>query len=1385
LMNKLDWQLFNNNYDCDLEMSMGIKLSNIGVKIGHIESILLEFVNSSKLDYYNSLNYLTIIKIDAKSNDNKLLHDTFSNLLGALPVSNIPQITFKPEVNKNIKPKLKSRYKFLDKGTYNIDISIVLPTLNGFPHIQTMIKCIEQQSFSNYELIIVNDGSTQSDLLDYFKTLKNNKKINIISLEKNGGLPHALNIGLKHSKGKYWTWVSDDNEVSKDFLFKLKTGLDNNYGFVYSNYKLIDRINNKDTNMKLKYNTTHDILNNWKGMPSYMWRRELIDEIGFFDESIMGCEDYDFVVKTFVAAQDSILHIDDFLFTYYKRHNTLTTKLFNEIPILTQNVIDKYKHSIYLHQLHQLLFHFQDETYEHKDVFIYVSDVDYYKLFQRPQQFLKLLSKSYICIFVSNITDYFINHNNVWIVNNKLFELYINNFNIRSRNIIMYYNDPKFYFYKNIMHPQSTIFDLIDNPVEEFKVWQQNLKGAVDNADIVIYSSNYLLTVLKNINPDKEYYYISNGCDFTHFNRAQFPIEPKPIELRNIPDKPIIGYYGAITSWLDFELIKKIANMSNIHVVMIGGIKNNKLFNMKFDHKNITWIDHVDYDLIPIYLSWFNICMIPFKQSEMIKGCNPIKFYEYYSSGKIVIGSDFPDITHFYYKINHNNYKTTINNILQNCDIWNPRKDYVDFAKQNSWAKHIDKLLSLIRIDFTIIYPPIVNYNFLMQRPAQLIKCFAKQPGFRAIFFESDFHAPETKTFKFMILNKSTFINRLQYYLRGKLIYYYTYPNNINYKQYLKPFYTIFDLIDNPTDEFHSWNNNNLISSIKESDLFVSSAPIMFDNYKHLNHNSILVSNGCDYSHFAYLPPIVSASSNLTPTPVSPLTTTHIPKILSNKKNKIIIGYYGAHASWVDYDLIKKIADYKPDTFTVVMIGKSDVYNHSIKHNNITWINHVDYNVLPSYLSYFDICMIPFKLTEMIKGCDPIKFYEYCASGKPIITTRIEPILKYNNICFFMDHSNYKNMIDKAYATRNQNISLRQEVALNNSWDNKAGTIIKHLIAKHIHTTILYPPYVSWNKMYQRPQQMITALSHKDGYRCIFIDYTLHDNIIINNSLIIASSYDKAKQYIVGKIVLYYNSPSIVNELPKYKFDINVFELVDNPVDEFDDWKISLNDAFSKANKLSITSPVMTDLLPKNKPFKIIPNGADFFHFNKALHRLKKPNDFPNINSSKKIIGYYGAHASWVDFDLIKKIADLDFVHVVMIGKMKTVYNISFKHSNITWLPIKEYTELPFYLSWFDICMIPFKLTQMIKACDPIKFYEYSSAGKPVIATHMEELYKFKDVVYFINHNNYKTIIKNAINDIDNVNLNHKLIEKRQAIATNNTWSDRADAFIDLIQNHP
>lgn len=96
----------------------------------------------------------------------------------------------------------------------NIEISIVVPVYNVEKYLKKCIESILEQTFKNFELILVDDGSldNSSNICDYYKQY--DSRVKVIH-KKNGGLSSARNIGIEMSKGKYITFVDSDDYIDK------------------------------------------------------------------------------------------------------------------------------------------------------------------------------------------------------------------------------------------------------------------------------------------------------------------------------------------------------------------------------------------------------------------------------------------------------------------------------------------------------------------------------------------------------------------------------------------------------------------------------------------------------------------------------------------------------------------------------------------------------------------------------------------------------------------------------------------------------------------------------------------------------------------------------------------------------------------------------------------------------------------------------------------------------------------------------------------------------------------------------------------------------------------------------------------------------------------
>lgn len=212
-------------------------------------------------------------------------------------------------------------------------ISIIIPIYNVEDYIVACVDSIINQTYQNYELILVDDCSTD----DSITILKSNidldfDKISILKTNKNSGLSMARNFGLPYATGDYVWFVDSDDFISSDALEILNQQLSyNDFDIVIFNANLYF---NKDLIQKLSDNLISGIYTGEKiviqtlikSTPIIAWNklysRELLTETRFLFPEGLWYEDT-LTIKLFTSAK-KIKKIDDTLYYYRQREGSIT-----------------------------------------------------------------------------------------------------------------------------------------------------------------------------------------------------------------------------------------------------------------------------------------------------------------------------------------------------------------------------------------------------------------------------------------------------------------------------------------------------------------------------------------------------------------------------------------------------------------------------------------------------------------------------------------------------------------------------------------------------------------------------------------------------------------------------------------------------------------------------------------------------------------------------------------------------------------------------------------------------------------------------------------------------------------------------------------------------
>jgi len=118
------------------------------------------------------------------------------------------------------------------------------------------------------------------------------------------------------------------------------------------------------------------------------------------------------------------------------------------------------------------------------------------------------------------------------------------------------------------------------------------------------------------------------------------------------------------------------------------------------------------------------------------------------------------------------------------------------------------------------------------------------------------------------------------------------------------------------------------------------------------------------------------------------LAETPVPEEMKGFR-KPLIGFFGVIADWVDLDLIRFLADSRPN-WDLVLIGKvvtdTRIFDGA---SNIHMIGRKQYQQLPNYAKAFDVAILPFTINELTLAANPLKMREYLAAGLPVVSSAI------------------------------------------------------------------------------------------------------------------------------------------------------------------------------------------------------------------------------------------------------------------------------------------------------------------------------------------------------------------------------------------------------------
>ena len=188
----------------------------------------------------------------------------------------------------------------------------------------------------------------------------------------------------------------------------------------------------------------------------------------------------------------------------------------------------------------------------------------------------------------------------------------------------------------------------------------------------------------------------------------------------------------------------------------------------------------------------------------------------------------------------------------------------------------------------------------------------------------------------------------------------------------------------------------------------------------------------------------------------------------------------------------------------------------------------------------------------------------------------------------------------------------------------------------------------------------------------------------------------------------------------------------------------------------------------------LVPNAADYEHFARSVPPAPELVRLPS-----PIIGYVGALAPWVDYELLRFLAESrPSWSFVFVGPILSDVSPLRGLANVHLLGYRAYPSLPSYLAGFDVCIIPFRMNDLIEATNPVKFYEYLAAGKPVVATPLPEILPFSGVVRVADSpESFLEAVEESI-----TGDSESRASERRAVARHHTWRARVEQISAILE---
>ena len=257
-----------------------------------------------------------------------------------------------------------------------------------------------------------------------------------------------------------------------------------------------------------------------------------------------------------------------------------------------------------------------------------------------------------------------------------------------------------------------------------------------------------------------------------------------------------------------------------------------------------------------------------------------------------------------------------------------------------------------------------------------------------------------------------------------------TVPNACDYVGFLGEKKVVYYCVD----DFKEWPGlkKQMVNEMEENliakaDCFIATSSKLYDRLKAAGKSVELLTHGVDLEHFKELP--------------------EREHYLLNEIPKPRVGYFGLFDERSDQELICNIANGMPNVSFVITGDVVIDISKLRKVPNIYFTGSVSYEELPSIVSGWDVCMLPYKINTLSESINPLKLKEYIATGKPICATCLPEVSFYRqSVQVYSTVEEWIEWLDRYFSQLKHDHFCNIEVILNESWSGKSEKFLSFTI---------------------------------------------------------------------------------------------------------------------------------------------------------------------------------------------------------------------------------------------------------------------------------------------------------------------------------------------------